>query len=164
MSGKVVTLIALLVCLAGTADIAKATDHWLAESIKGTPIETAKIQWNGAAGQEVCLYYFPQRSNNIRRIESVDCRNLEELLVDFSVSNDWRILRNGGLPNEGEISLTPSIFLPSSVFLIEHPENTSVDIMPDPGFVRTDNSNPIAVSAMMLKIIRNNLVLVYEGR
>ncbi len=44
MSGKVATLIALLVCLAGTEDIVKATDHWLAESIKDTPIETAKIQ------------------------------------------------------------------------------------------------------------------------
>ena len=164
MSGKVAMLIALLVCLAGTADIAKATDHWLAESIKDTPIETAKIQWNGTAGQEACLYYFQQHNNNTRRIESVDSRNIEELLTDFPVSNDWRILRDWGLTNEDEISITPSIFSPSSIFLIEHPENISVDIMPDPGFVRTDNSNPNAVSAMILKIIRNNLVLVYEGR
>ena len=164
MSGKVAVLIALAVCLAGTADIAKATDHWLAESIKGTPIETAKIQWNGTAGQEACLYYFQQRNNNMRRGKSVDRRNLDELLTDFSVSNDWRILRNGGLPDEDEISITPSFFLPSSIFLIEHPENTSVDIMPGPGFVRTDNSNANAVSAMMFKIIRNNKVLVYEGR
>ena len=164
MSGKVATLIALAVCLAGTADAVKAADHWLEKSIKDTPIETAKIQWDGVAGQEACLYYFQQCSNNMRRVKSVDCRNLDELLTDFPVSNDWRILQNGSLPNEDEISITPSIFLPSSIFLIEHPENTSVDIMPDPGFVRTDNSNPSAVNAMMLKIIRNNLVLVYEGR
>ena len=164
MSRKVATLIALAVCLAGTADAVKAADHWLEKSIKDTPIESAKIQWDGVAGQEACLYYFHKCSNNMRRVKSVDRRNLEELLTGFPVSSNWRILRNGGLTNEDEISITPGIFFPSSILLIEHPENISVDIMPDPGFVRTDNSNPNAVSAMMLKIIRNNLVLVYEGR
>jgi len=156
MSGKVVTLIALALCLAGTIDTIKAADHWLESHIKDTPIETAKIQWNGTAGQQVRLYYFPQWNNNMCQIGSVDSRNLEKLLTDFPVSNNWQILRNGGLPNEDKVSITPCIFPPGSILLMDRPEDISGDIVSGPGFVWTENSNPNAADAMMFKITRNN--------